>query len=135
MPYISSDAKADLKHRQPNNVGELTYVFTKLALHGSYYMETYNNLAYAARQYMSFETPKFAKYAEVLGAFAAAKLEIVRRNAGGFGRTADARWALETAMHDFYMAEVGPYEDTKIIANGDVEELARLPKPTSQQGT
>ena len=61
----------------PATVGELTYVIYKAALE---YID-------GARA--------FGKFAEVLGAIEAAKLELYRR-------------------------EVGPYEDQKILENGDV---------------
>lgn len=129
MPYIQQGAKDDLHYLQPRNVGELTYRFTVVALSDNHYSDKYNDLMYSAKLYWGNGQKNFQRHAEVLGAFTAARHELKRRLeccSLKLGILADARWALEAAEGDYYIAEVGPYEDEKIKTNGDVMEIAAL---------
>lgn len=79
MPYVNQNARIALNRAsgEPVNVGELTYVL---------YREC---LRYLGRE------PRYADFAEVLGALEATKLELYRR-------------------------QIAPYEDGKLDLNGDV---------------
>lgn len=129
MPYVTQAAKDDLHYLQPRNVGELTYRFTLIALSDNHYSDKYNDLMFSAKLYWENAEKKFQRHAEVLGAFTAARLEIVRRLdccSVKTGIIADAKWALENVAFDYYLNVVGPYEETKIADNGDVKEIAAL---------
>ena len=80
MPYIKQSDRDALEHaaRQPDNAGELNYVFTLFAL-----------------EYMQRKGAKYQHINDVIGALEGAKLEFYRRFAA-------------------------PYEDTKIVENGDM---------------
>lgn len=77
MPYITEEDRDTVSKHGPSNVGELTYVFYRIAV---------NYLPDDAR---------YADYAEVMA-------------------------ALENTKQEFYRRMVVPYEDVKIIQNGDV---------------
>lgn len=129
MPYIKQAAKDDLHYLQPRNVGELTYRLTVVALSDNHYSDKYNDLMFSAKLYWLNGQHNFQGHAEVLGAFTAARMELKRRLeccSLKLGLLADARWALEAAEGDYYINEVGPYEDKKIAENGDVKEIAAL---------
>jgi len=126
MPYITQEARDDLAYRQPQNVGELTYILTRIALRAEYYIDKIDDLKSAIRLYTEGKDEKFALYAEVLGALAAAGLEIRRRISATNAVAREARWALENAALAFYRDTVGYYEISKINENGDLKEFQAL---------
>jgi hypothetical protein len=78
MPYIPPEARKRVEVMAPERAGELTY-----------------NLYSECMNYLNQKGFQFARFADVLGALEATKLELYRRH-------------------------IGPYEDQKIEENGDV---------------
>ncbi len=119
MPYIAWDAKQRLDEEgyTPQNVGELTYVMTKIVLSGE---DQTRRLEVAAEIYASEQGPmRFAVFAEVLGAFTATELEYYRRMDASEFFNARVH-PLQQARANFYRIHVAPYENRKIAENGDV---------------
>lgn len=87
MPYLSKGARERIEvfKEEPWTPGELNYVLTKVC-------QSY-------LQHTSAGEPRYANYAEVIGALECAKLE-------------------------FYRRAVAPYEDTAAAINGDVYEAS-----------
>lgn len=83
IPYVTEQVRKQLGFRHPENAGELTYEVTELVL-----------------KYINRNGESFARYAEVLAALEATKLELYRRN-------------------------ISKYEDGKIVANGDLEGFTK----------
>lgn len=113
MPYLTAERKAELLRGQECvTPGDLTYILTKLALSGQYpqllvecdrYLENSRHNNYATR-------------CEVIGSLECARQEFERRRPNA---TVPAS-ALSSAKYRWYQEKVAPYEDGKILENGDV---------------
>lgn len=122
MPYIPKDDRhALITERESENPGELTYLLT-LAIFEAEREGTkiaYNEGKGVIAGYLRNKPERFATFAEVLGAISAAEMEYYRRRGvnrqGNFQPTA----FLGTLRSWFYYEHVAPYEDEKIIENGD----------------
>jgi len=62
MPYIPKEIRKELENRNPQNPGELNYLFTKIAL-----------------QYIGDKGEKYQHYNDILGALEGCKLEMYRQ--------------------------------------------------------
>lgn len=122
MPYIAEQRRRILKAGgQAENVGELTYLLTDAIIDAQ---DTYtgwfeDQLEVEIHEYLYVDRvgdPRFKDYAEVIGALGATLLEYDRRE----GTDVRVRNRLNDFIWQWYGRVVGPYEDQKIIENGDV---------------
>ena len=117
MPYITFYRRHAIfsAGEVPANAGELNYLVTM-------YIQTLEitRLASYIRQvideYVTLHTEKYQTYNDVFGALDCAKREMLRR--GKYNHL--ARGIIDNLLDELYYKHVGPYEDTKILQNGDV---------------
>lgn len=128
MPYIEQEARNRLCHSgKPKTTGELNYTFTKALL-----TETepaiISILAYdIARAYIADKLPDNYRYQDIndiLGAAFGAAMEYERR-VPAWNR--QKVLALSNGMDHFYKTFAVPYEEKKIVANGDLDEYKAKP--------
>jgi hypothetical protein len=121
MPYITQDRREALMTGagNANTPGELNFCFTVFMIE-AHKRNTYAGVGEAldkiTRRYIADKGLTYSNINDVIGAFAGAAMEYKRRDP----RAHFPPLFLEAAMHGFYAEYAAPYEDVKIIANGDL---------------
>ena len=117
MPYIDQPSRRKLDSgSDPSNPGELTYVLTLDTLNG----RDAEHLTHVLVRYVESPGRCFQTFAELLGSLEATKMELCRRRMVSRDRLLLPLAQLDRVKRAFYSSMVGPYEDTKILANGDI---------------
>ncbi len=124
MPYIKSEDREYVKDNGPRTAGELNYVVTVALIandHPEITKEDITGALFPMFQALigNYITDKGLSYQtlnDIVGALIGARLEFQRRK----DRSNLLCDELMQFLGDFYMNIVGPYEDRKIIDNGDV---------------
>ena len=86
----------------------------------------------AARQQVEHSGPETA--GELNYAFTLIINDYLKRFGVSYSRINDVVGALECCKLEFNRRVVGPYEDTKITANGDVYDASVLSRPIPREG-
>lgn len=124
MPYLKWSRKMELdKGKLPKTPGDLTYLLSRELIKVTTprrYPESADYHKYIT-SYLG-ESPNFASYAEVLGAIQATIFEFKRRKGLLHYWQQEEIHKLENVARALYIAEIGPYEDSKIAENGDIYE-------------
>lgn len=116
MPYIKDERRAELKvGSSPRDGGELNYLFTLLVLYGYHKPEAFEKIC---DDYWSLSEQRYKNINELGGAALNCALEFKRR--GFHDKCREGLKALGEGYIDWYRKNAGPYEDTKILENGDV---------------
>lgn len=113
IPYIKAWVRPLIdEHRDPRDVGELNYCFTRMMLQGASEAEFRSVID----KFVNRSGPMgYRVINNVLGAATGANLERERRLGADDG--SDSLWE---AVLGWYDEIAGPYEDRKIEQNGDV---------------
>ena len=117
MPYIDQPSRRALNSGSlPSNPGELTYTLTLDVVNG----RDAEHLTHVLVRYVESQGKCFQTFAEILGSLEATRLELLRRRPVGRDRLLLPLAQLDRVKRAFYSSMVGPYEDEKIILNGDI---------------
>jgi hypothetical protein len=122
MPYIAQDRREALMSQEGGYAvtpGELNFCFTVIAIAAQKTRKWHgvgDALNSIARRYIADKGLTYTNINDVIGAFAGAAMEYRRRDV----RAHYPPLLLEAAMHGFYEEFAAPYEDVKIISNGDI---------------
>lgn len=117
MPYIDQPSRRALDGgSDPSNAGELTYTLTMDVLSDRDATHLIDRLV----TYMEGQGKCFATFAEILGSLEATRLELLRRRMVSRDRLLVPLAQLDRVKRSFYSNVIGPYEDEKILANGDI---------------
>jgi len=117
MPYIDQPSRRALDGgSNPSDPGELTYTLTLDVLSGREMSAITQRLV----TYMEERGKCFATFAEILGSLEATKLELCRRRMVSRDSLLLPLAQLDRLKRSFYTNVIGPYEDEKILANGDI---------------
>lgn len=122
MPYLNYTLKKALdKGKVPETPGDLTYLLSKELIKatdtGAGYLPS--DYYQHVQKYIG-DSPNFAVYAEVLGAIQATIFEYKRRKGLLQKWQQEELNKLNQLAITLYVFEVGPYEDAKIVENGDI---------------
>lgn len=123
MPYIEQTARKDIARGMgPKNAGDLNYVFTNTLLeHSRHSVAELHELFLATMiHYMQPKVPDNYRYQDINdvgGAVLNSIAEHARRRGDLPEYVIDA---LMDAYGDFYDLYATPYEEKKIVANGDI---------------
>lgn len=117
MPYIRQERRRaiDSCNEFPCDAGELNYRITTGLLKFDDSAHAFQFVHGLLNEYEVQRAQNYHNYNEIIGVLMCAAFEFDRR-------AHDVRrsmWLLEIAK-EFYGKAVGPYEDTKISANGDI---------------
>ena len=128
MPYIKKEDRERLApggHWNGSAIktaGELNYLITILVLQNSW--RTVDDLtdAIGTRIHSLFDTTekKYQNHNDIIGAVVGALFEFRRRFRATHPRQEDLYRASNMALEKFYFDVTAPYEDLKIVENGDV---------------
>lgn len=112
MPYIDKKSRKDIDEhgRAPITAGELNYVFCKIMLADNSDIDA---IQWVIKRYLINVGTCYQSMNDVMGALTGAYEELRRR-------TNQSCKILINAEADFYDTVVAPYEDKKILENGDV---------------
>lgn len=120
MPYIPQNRRVELLNSHaPLVAGELNFLIT------NYILQTPNALC-AGDQIMCWikaywqKKPCYQTANDIMGALECAGLELLRRNPTG-RKILSKMQVLTQLKSAFYCEVVGPYEDTAITRNGDLD--------------
>lgn len=122
MPYVDAETRAKLQSGMPpTGPGELNYKLTMAILAQPWTRQQvlFDWMLELGKQYIRENGLSYQRINDVLGAYAGAALELLRRTRN-YG--IEARLLREVAER-FYSDVAAPYEDTKIAANGDLPYL------------
>lgn len=123
MPYITEDRRRVMFPGQvPTNAGELNYCFTMMVLESDDMRGLHKDIADLGIKYIEAKGMKYQHANDVMGAITGAKLEYVRRT----GRHKFDSLFDDAAKVFYATSGIGPYEDTKIKENGDLDYPPRL---------
>lgn len=136
MPYIKPERREYLNREGsvPRDAGELNYMLTMRCLEafhegGIALAELPTNIQNDCVLYLDHgidHSPRYEDFNAVMGALDCCKREFQRRRDGWLpaGGGLERRWAIDDAIEStarrLYREAVAPYEDAKIIQNGDV---------------
>lgn len=116
MPYIKQEQRGSLAANEfPKEAGELNYLFTRACVEATDVAALEKRLVEIAENYWLGAPAKYQRINDVLGALEGARREWKRRK-GGFPFDS----SVSRAAGKFYDKYAGPYEDPKIVENGDV---------------
>lgn len=120
MPYIPQERR-DALARDPHPLvaGELNFIITRFLLSCSNNSLAQSQIIQWIYAYWD-KKPCYQTANDILGALECAGLELLRRNPTG-RRTLSRMQILTHVKSSFYLVIVGPYEDTAIARNGDLE--------------
>lgn len=123
MPYITQDAREDLRSRTPQTAGELTYQITvDLMALDPVTMRQYeieNVMLNRANEYIRENGISYQHISDVIGSLMCVGLEWNRRQTSGIAGKR-IKWVSKHVANIFYRQTVAPYEDLKIEENGDL---------------
>ena len=124
MPYIKSE-DYERAAVEPMVPGELNYALTTRAtlffLDVSTLEEFRTMVEDLCREYMERTGISYTNYNNVIGALHCCGMELKRRVTPKYRIGADrAAYALKVVASDLYYGYTAPYEDDKIVENGDV---------------
>ena len=123
MPYITIDRRKAVLHDPrdwPKTSGELNFYITTRALQPLDFPDEYfQRLITDVIQHYWQDTTRYQTANDIVGAIECAVMELQRRGVGEFVASRSA--ILLRLKREFYFALVGPYEDTAIARNGDLE--------------
>ena len=111
MPYIPAEDRPalDAYQRQPETVGELNYLLTRQLKRGLDVEALWTTI----ELYLDARRESYALYNDVMGVLDCAGREHARRGWAGVD-------TLALLANRLYLQRVAPYEDKKILENGDV---------------
>lgn len=117
MPYIKTDDRVRLQHAGStiDNAGELNYTLTVTILQNEDPALLVTELRGICDEYMQHHGLRYQFINDVMGACVSAKLEFQRRT-----NSTKYDGVFDHLAYDFYHEVAAPYEDTKIVENGDV---------------
>lgn len=117
MPYIKKEAREALKGmEQVTSAGELNYLLTTKILTEPNRFSFKLWLKHAIKNYVDLNGESYQTFNDILGAASGALVEYVRRT----GTVSQYQVDVQEVVSQWYLDEVGPYEDRKIKENGDV---------------
>ncbi len=117
MPYIDQPSRGRLdRGGNPSNPGELTYVLTLDTVNG----RDAEHITHVLVRYVESQGKCFQTFAEILGSLEATELELLRRRMVSRDRLLLPLAQLGRVKRSFYSTVIGPYEDSKILAHGDI---------------
>jgi hypothetical protein len=122
MPYLAEQRKQELDEGLPATTpGDLTYLFTKVLLARSWGREGLEGeIKGIVADYFDDKQPRYADYALVLGCLTSAVHEFFRRRFVIPSHLWPNGHILDLFIDHWYSQVVAPYEDAKILQNGDV---------------
>lgn len=125
MPYIkvADRRKVDVYPNSVSTPGELNYLLTKVILKKDFF--DMDELQFKLRkhccEYYTNKKNYYQTYNDIIGALNCCSLEFSRRFYDDYGRERKTVLsALRIVASNFYIEFAVPYEDKKIVENGDV---------------
>jgi hypothetical protein len=122
MPYISAEKRDELKSRAPRDAGELNYELTMFVRTNAYIVREHRLVRMILAKVQEYLAAKprqgYTEFNEVLGVLSAACFEHNQRE--WWHGSDGARSVFDRAARQFYDGVVAPYEERKIVENGDM---------------
>lgn len=124
MPYIKMERRKELANEftWPENAGELNYILTKILINAKDEDEVYTKTRYVVNTYMLLNGHNYQNMNDVFGALVGSEREYERRMG-----LSSYRNVMGLVLDIFYRHIAAPYENFKIMENGDVYDKKENP--------